>query len=194
MDLAALPPTFTTASARTHGVHPRELYAWRDAGHILELSRGVFRQATAPPASYPDILAVSYRSTVAVVCCRTAAALHDLSDEIVPSVQIAVPAQHRPPQITFPPTEVFRFDAAHFELGLSHIEAAPGEWVRIYDPVRTVVDLMRLRGRLGEALAFAALQRYLRRRDARPADLSRMASTLGVGGPVQRVLDVAMAQ
>src|SRR5664279_282838 len=166
MDRELLPPTFTTAMARSHGVHPRDLYAWRDDGEIVELSRGVFRRADAAPASYPDLLAVAHRSAMAIVCCRSAAALHDLSDEIPPAVQIAVPTRNRPPQITYPPTEVFRFDVGTFELGLSRVEAAPDEWVRIYDPARTVVDLMRLRGRLGEDLAYGALQRYLRRRDA----------------------------
>ncbi|HEY9483950.1 MAG TPA: type IV toxin-antitoxin system AbiEi family antitoxin [Micromonosporaceae bacterium] len=191
--LGALPDTFTTATALTAGVHPRVLYAWRDNGTIAELSRGVFRRADAPPASYPDLLAVAYRSGVAVVCCRSAAAVHDLTDEIPPAVQIAVPSRHRPPRIAYPRTDVFRFDASSFELGLSRVQAAPDEWVRIYDPARTVVDLMRLRGRFGEPLAHAALQRYVRRRDARPAELLRLAAALDVLGPVRRALDVAMA-
>lgn len=194
MDLELLPPTFTTAMARSQGVHPRDLYAWRDDGEIVELSRGVFRRADAAPASYPDLLAVAHRSAMAIVCCRSAAALHDLSDEIPRAVQIAVPTRNRPPQITHPPTEVLRFDAETFELGLSRVEAAPDEWVRIYDPTRTVVDLMRLRGRFGEDLAYGALQRYLRRRDARPGELLSMATVLDVRGPMQRALDVAMAR
>lgn len=194
LELDSLPATFTTAKALARGVHPRQLYRWRDDGDIVELSRGVFRQADAPPASYPDLLAVAYRSAVAIVCCRTAAAIHDLSDEIPTSVQIAVPTRHRPPTIAYPLTEVFRFDATTFELGLSRIEAAQGEWVRIYDPARTVIDLMRLRGRFGEPLALAALQRYLRRRDARPPQLLDLAAQLDVYGPVRRALDVAMAQ
>lgn len=193
-ELASLPATFTTSTALGRGVHPRQLYRWRDDGHVVELSRGVFRQADAPPASFPDLLAVALRSAIAIVCCRTAAAIHDLSDEIASSVQIAVPTSHRPPRIAYPPTEVFRFDAANFELGLSRVEAAPDEWVRIYDPARTVIDLMRLRGRFGEPLALAALQRYLRRRDARPPQLLAMAARLDVFGPVRRALDVAMAQ
>jgi len=192
--LASLPTTFTTATALARGIHPRDLYGWRDGGDILELSRGVFRRADAPPASYPDLLAVAYRSPRAIVCCRTAAAIHELSDEIPPVVQIAVPTRSRPPRITYPPTEVFRFDEATFERGLSRVEAAPGESVRIYTPVRTVIDLMRLRGRFGEPLAHGALQRYLRRRDARPAELLRLAAELDVHGPVRRALDVAMAQ
>ena len=154
-----LPDTFTTRTARARGVHPRNLYAWRDGGEIVELSRGVFRRADAPPASYPDLLAVAYRAPRAIVCCMSAAAVHDLTDEIPTAVQIAVPTHHRPPQITYPPTEVLRFDVTTFELGLSSAEAAPEEQIRIYDPARTVVDLMRLRHRLGEPLAHAALRR-----------------------------------
>jgi predicted transcriptional regulator of viral defense system len=191
--LDALPPTFTTREALSHGIHPRDLYSGRDSGVIIELSRGVFRHADAPPASYPDLLAVARRSPRAIVCLVSAAAVHDLTDEIPAEVQIAVPTSSRPPRITFPPTTVFRFDASTFELGLSSVEAAPGEPVRIYDPARTVADMMRLRHRIGEPTALAALQRYLRRADARPGVLFQIARALSVYGPVRHAADVASA-
>jgi hypothetical protein len=103
-----LPPTFTTATARDAGLHPRDLYAARDAGLILELSHGVFRRADAAPASFPDLLAVAYRNSTAIACLVSAAAVHDLTDEIPAAVQIAVPRTSRPPKISFPPTTVFR--------------------------------------------------------------------------------------
>jgi predicted transcriptional regulator of viral defense system len=188
-----LPPTFTTETALARGIHPRALYAARDSGVIAELSHGVFRRADAPPASFPDLLAVAYRNSKAIVCLLSAAAVHDLSDEIPPAVQIAVPRPSRPPRISFPPTAVLRFEPSTFELGLAHVEAAPGEPVRIYDPARTVVDLMRLRHRIGEPTALAALHRYLRRRGARPAELLKIAAALRVYGPVLHALDVASA-
>ena len=98
-----------------------------------------------------------------------------------------------PTRISFPPTRVFRFEPSTFELGLTHVEAAPGEPVRIYDPARTVVDLMRLRHRLGAPTALGALQRYLRRGDASPAELLKIAADLRVYGPVLQALDVASA-
>lgn len=174
-------------------MHPRDLYRWRDAGEIVELSRGVFRRADAPPASYPDLLAVAYRAPRAIVCCVSAAAVHDLTDQLPAAVQIAVPTRDRPPRITYPIAEVFRFDVDTFALGLSSVEAAQGEQVRIYDPARTVIDLMRLRHRLGEPLAHAAMHRYLRRHDAEPGQMLRLAATLDVYGPVRRALDVATA-
>jgi predicted transcriptional regulator of viral defense system len=189
-----LPATFTTRMALGLGVHPRDLYAGRDSGVLVELSRGVFRRADAPPASFPDLLAVAFRVPRAVVCCVSAAAVHDLTDQIPVGVQVAVPTRSRSPRIEFPPTQVFRFEERAFELGLSEVEAAPGELVRIYDPPRTVVDLMRLRHRLGEPIAHGALRRYLRRRDARPAVLLEMARELGVYGPVRHAVDVASAE
>jgi hypothetical protein len=40
--------TFTTRRALDEGMHPRQLYRWRDTGEIVELSRGVFRRTDAP--------------------------------------------------------------------------------------------------------------------------------------------------
>jgi predicted transcriptional regulator of viral defense system len=190
----ALPPTFTSRTARDLGVHPRELYAWRDAGEITELSRGVFRRADAPPASYPDILAVAYRVPLAIACCLSAAMIHDLTDELPGSVQVAVPSDSHPPRISYPPATVLRFDTETFELGLSAVDAAPGEPVRIYDAARTVTDLMRLRHRFGEPIAHTALNRYLTQSGSRPALLLTYARALGVFGPMRTALDIASAQ
>ncbi|MGX7827268.1 type IV toxin-antitoxin system AbiEi family antitoxin domain-containing protein [Actinokineospora sp. 24-640] len=191
--LDALPPTFTTRIAREAGIHPRALYKMRDAGDLMQLSRGVFRQIDAPLPTWVDLLGIAYRTPVAIVCCVSALVVHDLTDEIPREVQIAVPRPHRPPRIDFPPTEVFRFATNTFELGLSQVEAAPGENVRVYSAERTVVDMMRLRDRLGEFLALGALRRYLRLRDARPGKLLELARTLGVYGPVRMAIDVASA-
>lgn len=189
-----LPPTFTTRIARQLGWHSRDLYRLRDSGQVYELSRGVFRRADAPVPSWPDLLAVATRVPKGVVCCVSALVVHDLADELPGAVQVAVRRTQRPPRISYPPTEAFRFDDRTFELGLSSVEAAPSEPVRIYSAERTVIDLMRLRGRLGESLALGSLRRYLRRRQARPGDLLSMARLLNVLGPVRTALDVASAE
>ncbi|MGH3352025.1 MAG: type IV toxin-antitoxin system AbiEi family antitoxin domain-containing protein [Nocardioides sp.] len=132
--MKSLPATFTTRAALQAGVHPRDLYHWRDDGEVIELSRGVFRHADAPEPSLPELLAVGMRAPEAIVCCVSAAVAHGLTDEMEPAVQIAVSSARSAPRIVYPPTSVFRFDAETFEVGLSQVEAAPGEFVRIYDP------------------------------------------------------------
>jgi predicted transcriptional regulator of viral defense system len=191
--LDALPPTFTAAEAHHAGIHPRELYRWRDSGKTLELSRGVFRQADAPAPTYPDFLAVAWRAPRAIICLISAASAWDLTDELPSVVNIAVPRGTRPPRIIFPPVEVSRFAPETFDLGLTHLHAAPGEPVRIYSATRTVVDLMRRRHQIGEPLALGALRRYLTQPDADRSHLTELARALGVLGPLRYALDILEA-
>ncbi len=117
------------------------------------------------------MIAVAHRAPRTIECCVPAAAIHELTDEMPASVQIAVPERSHTPVIAYPPVTVFRFEEATFELGVTAFEAGPGEPVRIYDAARTVVDLMRSRKRLDEPIAHAALNRYLATPAARPASL-----------------------
>lgn len=127
------------------------------------------------------------------MCCISAAAIHDLTDEIPASVQIAVSKRSHTPVIVYPVVMVFRSEDAAFELGLASSEAGPGESVRIYDVARTVVDLMRFGRRFGEPIAHAALYRYLESPGARPALLLDYEEVLGTFGPLRTALDVASA-
>ncbi|MFT4123146.1 MAG: hypothetical protein QM635_04865 [Microbacteriaceae bacterium] len=140
------------------------------------------------------MIAVAHRAPRAVVCCISARAIHDLTDEPSASVQIAVPKRSHTPVIAYPPVTVFRFEEGTFELGLTAFEAGAEEPVRIYDAARTVVDLMRFRGRLGEPIAHAALHRYLAAPNSKPALLLEYAEALGTFGPMRAALDVASAR
>lgn len=192
--LRDLPTTFRTREALALGVHPRALYRWRDAGEIVELSRGVFRRADADPASDPDAIGVMRRVCHAVLYGLTAAVIHDLTDEIPSEVQIAVQVGRTVPRISYPPTKVFRFREAQFRAGITEFEAAPGEWVPVYDPARTVVDLMRMRMRFGQTVAYSALNRYLDRGGADLLLLGQYADLLDVSKQVQLALDIARSR
>jgi predicted transcriptional regulator of viral defense system len=190
--LRRLPDTFATRNARAVGIAPRELYRLRDSGVLHELSRGVFRKASAP-AGHPDLLAVAVRAPSAVVCLESSLALHELIDDIPWSTHIAIPRTSRPPKFDYPPVTVHRFNPATFDLGVEMFEAAPGEHVPIYSAARSVVDAMRLRHIVGDVLAFHALRVSLELGAARPGELVDLARVLGVEGPVLRAMEVALS-
>ena len=48
-----------TSEALRLGIHPRTLYAMRDAGVLEQLSRGLYRLAEFPPLGTPDLVAVA---------------------------------------------------------------------------------------------------------------------------------------
>jgi predicted transcriptional regulator of viral defense system len=160
--LANLPPTFTTAQARRDGLPSRDLAALVSEGAAIELSRGVYRRSDAPETAHLDLLAVHTRASHAVVCGESALALHDLIDDIPAVVHIAVPRGSRRPAISYPPIVVAQYTTKTFDLNIEQYEAAPGEFVPVYDAARSAVDAMRHRHRIGQTLALAALGRYLR--------------------------------
>ncbi|TCC36360.1 hypothetical protein E0H92_27330 [Kribbella speibonae] len=160
--LAGLPPTFTTAQARPAGLPSQDLATLVSEGAAFELSRGVYRRSDAPETAHLDLLAVHARASHAVVCGESALALHDLIDDIPTAVHIAVPRGARRPAISYPPIVVAQYAAKTFDLNIEQYEAAPVEFVPVYDAARSVVDAMRHRNRIGPTLALAALGRYLR--------------------------------
>lgn len=191
--LDRLPATFTTRDAERAGLWRRNLYTLRDSGDLLQLSRGVFRKTDASETAHLDILAVAHRAPHAVLCLVSALSLYELTDEIPAAVQIAIPRGSAIPRISYPPTEVSRFDTATFDLGQSDFEAAPGEFVRVYGPARSVVDAMRLRWAVGESLALRALRQYLGLRTANPTELLRYARALDVEGPVRQAVEAVLS-
>ena len=172
------------------GVHWRDLYAMRDEGTLIELSRGVFRFADAEMISDLDLLAVSKRSPRGAICLNSALSFWDLSDEVPGEVHLAVPRGSRPPSIDYPPTHVHVFAADTFALGREKVSLESDEETTIYSPERSVVDAVRLRGQVGADVAYEALRRYLRRPGASSSDLLRLARQLRIGGPMQNALEV----
>ncbi|MGH8898988.1 MAG: hypothetical protein ACRDZ4_18680 [Egibacteraceae bacterium] len=85
------------------------------------------------------------------------------------------------------------FDPCTFDLGVHEREIVPGKRVRIYGPARSVVDVMRLRYRVGDPVALRALRRWVQRPEADLAELLDYARVLDVEGPVRQAVEVVLS-
>ncbi|MGI5286185.1 type IV toxin-antitoxin system AbiEi family antitoxin domain-containing protein [Nonomuraea polychroma] len=192
--LMGLPSTFTTGQARLASLSSRDLADLAADEKIHELSRGVYRQASAPETAHLDLLAVCIRAPHAVICDESALALHELIDDIPTAVHIAVPRGRHRPSISYPPVVIAQYSPDTFTVGIEGFQAAPGESVPIYSAARSVVDAMRHRGRIGETLALSALGRYLRRSDhSKITELQRVAHKLGALSLIRPVIEAVLA-
>lgn len=193
------------ALVRAGGLHSLESFAAHGIGArtvrralagdkplIKEFVRGVYMEA--PEDADDDMVDVTngmIEATLSIiapdgaVCLGNAAYLHEISDESPSEVLYAVdrkrvgvshfprldPALH-PYKLVFWPPEALRIGIQTMTLS--------GVPVRVTDPARTVVDLLRYRGKLGEEAGLKALKDYLRG----GGDVLRMqeyAEALGVG-------------
>jgi predicted transcriptional regulator of viral defense system len=188
--LRQIGPVFRSRDAITAGVTWRDLYALRNRGEILELSRGLYQLADAAGISNVEFVAVCGRAPNGMICLHSALAYWDLSDEIPAEVHLAVPSGSHRPVIDYPPTQVHVFHAGTFGIGRLEVTAEAGERFWITDRERTVADAFRLRHLAGEDLAFAALRRYLQARLklARLAEVARPLRAWGALSAALRIL------
>ncbi|HEY2313600.1 MAG TPA: type IV toxin-antitoxin system AbiEi family antitoxin domain-containing protein [Streptosporangiaceae bacterium] len=187
--LREIGPVFRSKDAVAAGVSWRDLYALRDQGEILELSRGLYQLPDATGVSNVDFVAVCGRAPRGMICLNSALAYWDLSDEIPAQVHLAVPSGSHRPVIDYPPTQVHVFHAGTFAIGRLEVTAEAGERFWVSDRERTVADAVRLRHLTGDDLAYAAVRRYLQSRPslARLADVAR---PLRAWGPLSEVLRI----
>jgi predicted transcriptional regulator of viral defense system len=171
--LADLGGTARTGELLAAGVHPRDLYAARDAGTLVEVSRGVHRLADLP-LTEPDLIAVATRMPRAVLCTISALHLHGLTLEIPRAVHVALPRGVHPARLDFPPLEVYHFSGASHAAGVEE-RLVDGVTVRMTTPAKSVADAFKFRSRIGLEAAVDALKQTLRARAATPAEIDGMA-------------------
>ena len=163
-----------TKEALELGIHPRTLYRMRDDGVIEQISRGVFRLASLPGITHPDIVAVAVRVPRAVLCLVSALVYHDATSEVPHEVQIALPRRTKAPRVDYPPLRVFWFSGPALSEGIQVAEL-DGVEVRIFNLPKTVVDCFRFRNKLGLDVAVEALNQAIKWKGVRPADVLRYA-------------------
>jgi predicted transcriptional regulator of viral defense system len=152
-----------TSKAIRLGIHPRTLYALRDAGDIEQVGRGLYRLATAPPLSSPDLVPIAIRIPRAVVCLISALAHHGLTTQVPHSVDIALPSHAQIPRIDGVPLRVFWYPEPSFNAGVDVIKVDHVP-VRIYSPEKTIADCFKYRNKIGLDVAIEALRAYRERK------------------------------
>lgn len=151
-----------TAEALRLGIHPRTLYAMRDAGVLERQARGLYRLADLPPLANPDLVTVARKVPQGVVCLISALAYHDLTTQIPHVVDIALSNGAERPRLEHPPLRIFWFSGPAWSEGIeTHvIDDVP---VRIYGPAKSVADGFKYRHKIGLDVALEALRLYCRR-------------------------------
>jgi predicted transcriptional regulator of viral defense system len=178
----------STGDALRAGIHPRDLYALRDSGELEPVSRGVFRLASLPPLDEPDLVTVSTRAPRAIIAAISALHFHGLTSEIPHTVSIALPKGIKRPRLDWPPLTVYWFSGPMYSEGIE-THQRDGINIRIYSPVKSVVDCFRLRNRLGIDVAVEALRTGLDERRFTPGELIAMAKLCRVAGVVRPYLE-----
>ena len=183
--------TLRTREAIALGIHPRTLYAMRDAGILEQLSRGLFRLADLPPLGHPDLVPVALRVPDGVLCLLSALSLHGLTTQIPHEVYLALPRGADRPRLDHPPLRVFWFTGRAFSEGIE-VHPLDGVEVRVYGAAKSVADCFKYRNKIGIDVAVEALRLFLRRKGSKVDDLMHYARICRVERVIQPYVEATL--
>ena len=151
-----------TAEAIKLGIHPTYLYKLRDEGILESLGRGVFRLASMPDFSEPDLVLATKRIPQGVICLISALSYYELTTQIPHFVYMALPRTSRRPQAGYPPLRCFWYSKCAYEAGVETI-SVNGFPVKIYSIEKTLADCLKFRQKIGMDVVLEALKEYWRK-------------------------------
>lgn len=151
-----------TTEAIKLGIHPTYLYKLRDQGILESLGRGVFRLASMPDFSEPDLVLAAKRIPQGVICLISALSYYELTTQIPHFVYIALPRTSRLPQAGYPPLRCFWYSKGAYEAGVETISVS-GFPVKIYSIEKTLADCLKFRQKIGMDVVLEALKEYWRK-------------------------------
>lgn len=183
----------TSAEFTSAGIHPVYLAKALADERVVQYGRGIYFGSWEQATEHVDLAAVSLSYPGGVVCLGSAAQVHNLSNEDPPEIFYAVEkAKIRRKLKVGPsvPVQGVYWKARDLEVGIE-VRTIMGVDVRITDPARTVVDLLRYRNRLGNEPGTKALTDYLRDRHGTVRALWKAAQALDCEDQVEPFLRFA---
>jgi len=180
-----------TAQITSAGVQPRTLYWMRDNGILDRLSRGVYHLKSFPLPPNPDVASVMKRIPRAVLCLVSALDQFNVGTQIPSSVQIALPAGMKTPQIDRPRITVFRMSERSMQEGVTFMHIS-GTRMAVFNLAKTIADCFKFRNRIGLNVAVEALQEVVRYNKCSPGQIIHYAQINRVDSVVRPYLEALL--
>ena len=125
-----------------------------------------------------------------VICLLSAAVYHGLSTSRTLQIDVALPRNTRIPKSPeWPVTKYYLFSGERYSTGIKTIEDEHN-FFRIYDPEKTICDILFYRNKLGFETAMEVLKTYLQREDRDLNRLMEYAAKLRCGKLLREYLEM----
>ncbi len=139
-----------------------------------------------------DFYAVPVYARDGVVCLISAAVYHELSSERPAWIDVAIPRSARVPEgPDWPAMRFYRMSELRYEIGIVNIEESRNSF-RVYDPEKTVCDVVYHRNKLGFESAMEVVKNYIERTDRDFNKLIDYARHLQVESTLRSYLEVLL--
>lgn len=149
------------------GVSRTQIRRLVERGVIERVSRGLYRDPSAPQSERADLAEAARRVPGGVVCLLSALRFHGLTTQNPFQVWLAIDRKAWRPEVEHPPLRFVYLSGQSLTEGVEEHEA-DGVPVRVYSAAKTVADCFKFRNKIGVDVAVEALREF---RNAHPKGL-----------------------
>jgi predicted transcriptional regulator of viral defense system len=143
--------------------------------------------------AWPDgLYVIQFRYPQAVFSHETALYLLNLADREPTNYSVTFKAGTRATELTKEGIKVYKVKADLFDRGISNVESPAGHELRVYNPERTICDLLRSRSSVEIQDLQTGLQAYIKSEGRNIPLLMRYANEFSVDTILRRYLEVLL--
>lgn len=114
-----------------------------------------------------------------VFCLFTACQHYELTTFVSSEYHLAIPIKSKVVLPLYPPIKLYYWTQVSYATGIVQV-SIDGTSVKMYDPEKTVCDMIRLRNKIGMDTVKEVEKNYIKRKDRNLSKLTRYARELGV--------------
>jgi predicted transcriptional regulator of viral defense system len=178
-----------TANVLAEGISKTVLAKYVELRGFERAAHGIY---LAPDAWTDTMYLLQLRFAQAVFSHDTALFLHGMTDREPTQYTVTVKTGYNPSSLTADGVKVYTVKKELYSLGIVQLSTPFGHTVAVYDPERTVCDIVRSRNSI-EAQTFQdALKQYVRRPDKNLYRLTEYAKAFHVEKILNQYLEVLL--
>ena len=177
------------ADALEHGISKPMFYEYVKTQKMDKVGPGIYLSED----SWVDSMYLLHlRFKKAIFSHETALFLHDLSDREPMQYTLTVKTGYNPSRMKAEGIQVFTVKEELLHVGMTTLDTPFGNVVPVYDPERTICDLLRSRSQMEMQTVQTALKRYVARRDKNLRALMNDAKQFHVENILRQYLEVLL--
>lgn len=179
----------TNRDAENIGIGRHILSDLANQGEIERIRPGVYQKAGE---LIDDFVLISSNSVRIVFSHQTALYLHDLSDRTPNTFYISVPQGYNATHIKrrYENLQIRYVKKDQHPIGITTVETPLGNAVQVYDPERTICDIILDRGKIDRQIFTDGLIRYFKTADKNVTALIKYSRHFDIEDEVRRYMEV----
>lgn len=181
--------TVTSTEVTNAGILRAHLYILVDKGMLEHVDRGVY---ILPSVFEDEMYNLQTRFKRGIFSLETALFVHDLTDRTPITYSMTFPLGYNTSSVKKENIRCYRVIEVRYPIGIICTKSPGGNPIRVYNPERTLCDILTTRNNIDIQVITDAFKRYTRSRQKDIPLLSEYANLFQVDKKVQPYLDILL--